>query len=265
MNIQKGAIIGDMRRTKATIGELEDDVKRLTKRLDDIRCEHDETVALVSIQCETLALQEEALQNWRDQIDVFFWVEAIKDPEASRKKYADRYEALLAEAIKDPKASRKEYADRFEALLAEAIKDPKASRKEYADRYEALLAKWNAFVPEYNEVVAQKKRNFGRPPAASNAQAARVLDLHKADQSLRSIAEDINIGVRSVRTIIDKKDGVDRATQARLERIAPDRITTTKQRALQRKLAGIPQRLKRLLKDMDRLTADLDKRAKGMK
>ena len=50
-----------------------------------------------------------------------------------------------------------------------------ASRKEYADRYEALLAKWNAFVPEYNEVVAQKKRNFGRPPAASNAQAARVL------------------------------------------------------------------------------------------
>ena len=247
-----------MRRTKATIGELEDDVKGLTKRLDDIRCEHDETVALVSIQCETLALQEEALQNWRDQIDVFFWVEAIKDPEASRKEYADRYEALLAEAIKDPKASRKEYADRFEALLAEAIKDAEASRKEYADRYEALLAKWNAFVPEYNEVVAQKKRNFCRPPAASNAQAAR-------DQSLRSIAEDINIGVRSVRTIIDKKDGVDRATQARLERIAPARITTTKQRALQRKLAGIPQRLKRLLKDMDRLTADLDKRAKGMK
>ena len=203
-----------MRRTKATIGELEDDVKRLTKRLDDIRCEHDETVALVSIQCEALALQEDALQNWRDQIDVFFWVEAIKDAEASRK--------------------------------------------EYADRYEALLAKWNAFVPEYNEVVAQKKRNFGRPPAASNAQAAR-------DQSLRSIAEDINIGVRTLRTIIDKKDGVDRATQARLERIAPDRITTTKQRALQRKLAGIPQRLKRLLKDMDRLTADLDKRAKGMK
>ena len=147
----------------------------------------------------------------------------------------------------------------------EAIKDAEASRKEYADRYEALLAKWNAFVPEYNEVVAQKKRNFGRPPAASNAQAARVLDLHKADQSLRSIAEDINIGVRTLRTIIDKKDGVDRATQARLERIAPDRITTTKQRALQRKLAGIPQRLKRLLKDMDRLTADLDKRAKGMK
>ena len=129
MNIQKGAIIGDMRRTKATIGELEDDVKRLTKRLDDIRCEHDETVALVSIQCETLALQEEALQNWRDQIDVFFWVEAIKDAEASRKEYADGYEALLAEAIKDPKASRKEYADRFEALLAEAIKDAEASRK----------------------------------------------------------------------------------------------------------------------------------------
>ena len=47
----------------------------------------------------------------------------------------------------------------------EAIKDAEASRKEYADRYEALLAKWNAFVPEYNEVVAKKKRNFGRPPA----------------------------------------------------------------------------------------------------
>ena len=82
-----------MRRTKATIGELEDDVKRLTKRLDDIRCEHDETVALVSIQCEALALQEDALQNWRDQIDVFFWV--IKDAEASRKEYADRMKHCL--------------------------------------------------------------------------------------------------------------------------------------------------------------------------
>ena len=44
-----------MRRTKATIGELEDAVKRLTKPLDAYGAKHDEAVALVSIQCESLA------------------------------------------------------------------------------------------------------------------------------------------------------------------------------------------------------------------
>ena len=37
---------------------------------------------------------------------------------------------------------------------------------------------WNRFVPDYNAIVAP--RNVGRPLAASEAQVATVLKLHKA-------------------------------------------------------------------------------------
>ena len=50
-----------------------------------------------------------------------------------------------------------------------------------------------------------------------------MLRRRKAGQSLRDIADDTTLSQRTVRTIVDKADGVDRATLARLERIAPDK------------------------------------------
>ena len=84
---------------------------------------------------------------------------------------------------------------------------------------------------------------------------------HKRGQSLRSIAEDTELSFQAVRTIIDKKDGVDRATLARLERIAPDRIAKAYERARRKTRKYLPARINALLEK----AADLDKRAKGLK
>jgi hypothetical protein len=47
----------------------------------------------------------------------------------------------------------------------------------------------------------------GRPLAASAAQCAEVLKLHKAGRSLRGIVEDTNLGLNTVRTIVGKAHG----------------------------------------------------------
>jgi hypothetical protein len=56
-----------------------------------------------------------------------------------------------------------------------------------------------------------RPRNVGRPLAASEAQCATVLKLHKAGTSLRAIAEETSLGLRTVRTIVDgrKRHGPD--------------------------------------------------------
>jgi hypothetical protein len=46
--------------------------------------------------------------------------------------------------------------------------------------------------------------------------------MHKAGMSLREIAEETSLGVRTVRTIIDKGDGVDRTTVKYLQRVKPE-------------------------------------------
>jgi hypothetical protein len=63
-------------------------------------------------------------------------------------------------------------------------------------------ARWNKLVPEYNAVVAP--RDIGRPVAASDAQQTEVMVLHKAGKSLRWIAGATGLGLRTVRTIVDK-------------------------------------------------------------
>jgi hypothetical protein len=40
---------------------------------------------------------------------------------------------------------------------------------------------------------------------------------------LRGIAEDTSLGLRTVRTVVNQRDGTDRTTIKRLERIDPDR------------------------------------------
>jgi hypothetical protein len=131
--------------------------------------------------------------------------------------------------------------------------------EEKEQKYFALRADWNKFFPKYNAVVAPRRRNFGRPLAASNAQRADVLKRRKAGQSLRSIADDTNLSLRTVRTIIDKADRVDRATLARLERIAPDKLAEAHLRARKRLRDALPQQINALEKRGE----DLIKRAKG--
>jgi hypothetical protein len=116
---------------------------------------------------------------------------------------------------------------------------------ELVDKHNALVREWNRFVPDYNALV--RRRNVGRPLAASEAQVAEVLKLHKAGGSLRGIAEDTSLGFATVRTIVAQKDGTDRTTVKHLERIHPDRAAAARWRARKRTRDGLPKRINETL------------------
>ena len=127
------------------------------------------------------------------------------------------------------------------------------------DKHNALVREWNRFVPEYNAMV--RPRNVGRPLAASDAQVAEVLKLHKAGGSLRGIAEDTSLGLATVRTIVSQKDGTDRTTVKHLERIAPDRAAAARWRARKRTRDALPKRINETLAK----GRELVKEAKGLR
>jgi hypothetical protein len=116
-----------------------------------------------------------------------------------------------------------------------------ADRDKWFDKFQELRALWNKNVADFNAKVAP--RNMGRPLAASDAQRDRILAYRKAGKSLRWIAEEMNLGLQTVRTVIDKRDGVDRATLARLQRIAPDRFAEARMKRSRRDIAALPKRI----------------------
>jgi uncharacterized coiled-coil protein SlyX len=126
--------------------------------------------------------------------------------------------------------------------------------------YESLQKKWNAIVPEFNAVVAPRRRNFGRPLLASPAQQDDVRARRKRGESLRAIAEDTALGLQTVRTILDKADGTDRATMARLQRLAPDKFLQARMRR------GIRARevITKQIAEFQATSAALIKQAKGL-
>jgi hypothetical protein len=93
-----------------------------------------------------------------------------------------------------------------------------AARNAYRD----LVTKWNRHVTLFNNTVV--RRSAGRPLGASEAQAQQVRKPHKAGRSLRGIVEETNLGLQTVRTIIDKDDSRDRTTVKHLQRIDPGRF-----------------------------------------
>lgn len=201
------------------IAELEDEIKQLRQRADDLRLERDKERALVAEMHEHVEDANDLIDRWIEAFDMVLnekgewcWIEGLNQ----------RYEELH-------------------------------------DKYTALRKDWNRFVPLYNAKVAPLRRNFGRPLAASDAQKADVLRRRKAGQSLRTIADETNLGLRTVRTIVDKANGVDRATLARLERIAPDRLADARERAIRRLRDSLPKQITEIRKR----GSDLMKRAKG--
>jgi transposase len=121
--------------------------------------------------------------------------------------------------------------------------------------YNKLVQKWNRFVP----LINGKQKNIGRPLEASEAQIAQVLKLRKSGTSLRGIAEETNLGLSTVRTIVGKTNGTDRTTKRQLARIDAKQITTTWKR--QRRAGdSLPKRAHRVVKDAEALA----KEAKGL-
>jgi hypothetical protein len=74
------------------------------------------------------------------------------------------------------------------------------------------------------------------------------------------MAEEANLSLRTVRTIVDKVDGVGRATLARLERIAPDKFEEARERSSKRMRSVLARRINETRKR----SADLLKQAKGL-
>ena len=74
-----------------------------------------------------------------------------------------------------------------------------------------------------NSTLRNPSGNRGHPLAAGPGQIADAKRRSKAGRSLRLIAWETNLSLSTVRSIVDKADGTDRATLERLQRIDPDR------------------------------------------
>lgn len=168
----------------------------------------------------------------------------------------------LREHFADVNAMIEQWRDAFDMTLND---DGEWDWSEYIQHhkaieacYDALLKKWNRFVPQYNAIVAPTIPHPGRPIAASPAQRADVLKRRKARQSLRRIADDTALSFQTVRTIIDRADGVDRSTRARLAKIAPDKLADALERANRKLRNSLPGRINAMVKQ----GAELQKRLK---
>jgi hypothetical protein len=120
---------------------------------------------------------------------------------------------------------------------------------------------WNRFLPRINGGAGSQ--NVGRPLLASKAQCADVLNRRKAGASLRSIAEQTNLGLGTIRTIIAKRSGVDRTTKKhrqRAERIEIDRQQRSRWKRQRQAGDALPGRVTRYVKE----TTALIKKAKGL-
>jgi Helix-turn-helix domain of resolvase len=136
-----------------------------------------------------------------------------------------------------------------------------AEGHEWFGKYAALAKQWNQIVPEYNAVVAPRRRNVGRPLAASAAQRQTVLKLRKAGQSLRAIAEETSLGLNTVRTIVDQRDQRDRTAIKHMERIRRDMGEERTWLSRKRTRDGLPRRINALQQE----STELQKEAKGLK
>jgi hypothetical protein len=111
------------------------------------------------------------------------------------------------------------------------------------DEYNNLVARWNRFVPMLN------LQNVGRPLAASEAQCVRVLKLRKLGMSLRGIAEETNLGLATVRTIIDKQHRNDRTAKRHRARIEPDRQRLARWKRQRRTGDSLPKQAQSVVDD----------------
>jgi hypothetical protein len=186
------------------IAELEDQIRLRDERIKELREEQTQHHQLMTEMREHLEDRDAALDNWIDVFDM-----QLDD---SGNYVFDR--------------SQSELWSEHVALLYQ---------------HQGLVRNWNKFVGEYNGTVAP--RDIGRPVAASKAQCDKVLKLKKAGASLRAIAAETNLSIRTVRTIVSKSDGTDIATKRmnELRRKELDRQRAAAFRARKARRDAIPK------------------------
>jgi hypothetical protein len=129
---------------------------------------------------------------------------------------------------------------------------------ESIELYNKLIKDWNRFVPKYNAAILQ--RPVGRLLDASEAQQKQVLKSRSRGISFRGIADDMNLSLRTVRTIIERGQGRDRTTLKRLEKVEPMNAAVIAARARKRTRDTLPKRIKAV---QDEANA-IKKAAKGL-
>jgi hypothetical protein len=170
----------------------------------------------------------------------------------------------MEEQVEDAGRVIEQWIEAFEMVQSESgwtLSTWVGSGLKLREQYDALLRDWNRFVPEYNAIVAPRRRNVGRPLLASESQQEDVRKRRKAGEPLRSIAEETGLGLRTVVTIVGKDENTDRTTMKYLKRVVPDRAETIRNKARTRTIKGLPRAINATLKS----GRDLIKEAKGLK
>jgi hypothetical protein len=162
----------------------------------------------------------------------------------------------LAEQVRDSNDTLDNWIQAFDMVQNEegawVWKESFAEGHEWLVKYVELQRKWNKHVTLFNAKLGYG-RNVGRPLGASEAQQQQVLKLHKVGHSLREIAEEMSLSLRTVRTVIAKGNGVDRTTIKHLERIDPERAKVKAWEAKRQIRARLPKRIHELRKAGDEL------------
>jgi lambda repressor-like predicted transcriptional regulator len=169
----------------------------------------------------------------------------------------------MEDHVKDSDALIDSWIEGFEMYLNEngdyTFADGLTARHDKLfEKHVDLLKRWNKLVPRFNAVIQPKE--IGRPLAASEAQCATVIKMKKSGLSLRTIADETNLSLQTVRTILGRETRTDRTSIARLVRIDPEHQAVVSWKARKRTRAALPKRINETLKD----GAALLKEAKGL-
>lgn len=172
------------KRKRDSVGALQDELKRRDERIAELRDEVDEHRDLIRRQREFI----EERTNYLESFITTFGLTLDEEGHYTNDDFLKRHHELFLEN-------------------ANLIFD-----------YNKLISKFNGLLEDYNGLRGDK-RPVGRPAAASEAQQAQALGYHKDGKSIRWIAEFMTLSRRTVSTIIDKADDVDRTTTRRRVRL----------------------------------------------
>lgn len=198
--------MSDMDELRAQILRLESDLEKRDREIKELKEKRREALDLVD-------QMSEHVQDGRDLIESWIEVCDMKEDESGVWLFDVNHADLI---------------ERYNKLHGE---------------HQKLVSDWNKFVGQWNREVDPRER--GRPIAASAVQIEEVRKLHKGEASLRAIAENTGLGLRTVRTIVEKDAGTDRTTKRTnlLRKREFDRRRAADWRAKKKQFDALPNRI----------------------
>lgn len=208
---------------KARIAELEVDLKQRDRRIATLKAALDEATSLKDDMAEQVKEHAEIIDDWIQVFD-------MQQDDDGRWLFDVNQVAVWETAA------------------------------ELTEKNNAIIRRWNKFVPKYNAMV--RPRDSGRPLAASEDQVLTVRKLRRDGASLRAVVAQTGLGLRTVRTIVEKDQGTDRTADRRkeLRRLELDRLRAAEWRSRIRRRGDLEKRVTRHRKRVD----DLLKASKGI-